>query len=268
MRIRQHMKAILDSKCDTLHYYIIWKGEGHRQANFVRLWTLILPEEVDQSVHIVFNNILEMIMARIFQTLPLEILQKWFGAVARNSHSEIGLNVVPPLYQEFKIHLEKSPDPEIQAWPGFRRRQLEDNPKSSAQHRMLPNLRGPDYCEIFRKTIEHIGLSDITWSQHRMPSTFAANSAFFSSTKIRYPAFFCSWSNPKTSCAVRYGRRVCWHSSGGEWPNKESRPLRTTNFRAVYKYRGGFCSVVLLNQTSAYGPIISRKRCTAGTDDG
>ncbi|KKA22591.1 hypothetical protein T310_3382 [Rasamsonia emersonii CBS 393.64] len=55
LRIKQH-KNIINLACDTLHYYVIWKGDGHRWANFIRLWTLILPEGMDESIHIVFNN--------------------------------------------------------------------------------------------------------------------------------------------------------------------------------------------------------------------
>lgn len=38
--LSNHCLNILNGHHDTLHYYIIWSGNGHRKANSVRLWTL------------------------------------------------------------------------------------------------------------------------------------------------------------------------------------------------------------------------------------
>jgi hypothetical protein len=70
-RIAQHVRAIRTGDTDTLHYFVIRRGDGHRTANFVRLWTVSLPESVDPAINTALNNILEMIMARSFQSLPL-----------------------------------------------------------------------------------------------------------------------------------------------------------------------------------------------------
>lgn len=71
--------------CDTLHYYLIWKGNGHRTADFIRLCTLILPDGMDEGILAIFNNILVMVMARVFQSLPPKTLEEWFGAIDQTS---------------------------------------------------------------------------------------------------------------------------------------------------------------------------------------
>ncbi|KAK2804568.1 hypothetical protein FQN51_001769 [Onygenales sp. PD_10] len=63
-------------------------------------WTLIVPEGMNTDVEVVFNNILEMAMARAFESPPSKTLEPWFGLpVSRQSCSGVGLNVVPPLLQ-------------------------------------------------------------------------------------------------------------------------------------------------------------------------
>jgi hypothetical protein len=166
------VKAITDSKRNTLHYCIVWKGDGNRRANFIRLWALILLEGLDEGIHNVFNNI-EMVMCRVFQSLSPETLEKWFGTMPQGLYSGVGLNVLPPLYQgisvppsihhEFKLHLEGSRDLEIQAWTEFRRKQWEEEPPlSAAKHRTQPMLRAADYDKAFRRGLdEYAELSGI-----------------------------------------------------------------------------------------------------------
>lgn len=175
-RIKQHMKAIVDAKCDTLHYYVVWKGEGHRRANFIRLWNLILPEKLDESIHNIFNNILEMVMARLFQSLPSNVLKTWFGVADEGPYSKFGLNVVPPLYQgisleavvrqEFKVQLNDSLDSDIRSWPEFRRKQCEENPSSAAKRRVAPMLKISDYQNVFWEAVDtYSDRSGFDWTQ-------------------------------------------------------------------------------------------------------
>lgn len=63
-RIAQHVRATGTGDTDTLHYFVIRRGDGHRTANFTRPWTLALPENVDPVINTALNNILKMIMAR------------------------------------------------------------------------------------------------------------------------------------------------------------------------------------------------------------
>lgn len=173
-RVSQHKKAVKNGMNDTLLYYIIWKGDGHRHGKFLRLWTLVLPEVHGEAIHAIFNNILEMVMAYAFQSLPPATLRTWFGG--QTSYAGVGLNVIPPVYQgislapklrqAFKLQLTESLDPEIKEWPEFRMKQLEDTPLSASKHRILPMLKVSDYRNIFENTIRnHSHLSGLRWSQ-------------------------------------------------------------------------------------------------------
>lgn len=96
-RIAQHIRAIRSGDTNTLHYYIISKGEGYRRANFLKLWTLTLPDGIDTMVHITLNNVLEMVMARAFQSLAPGLLLDSFGP-SNDGLPYIfkGLNIMPP----------------------------------------------------------------------------------------------------------------------------------------------------------------------------
>ncbi|KAH8692894.1 hypothetical protein BGW36DRAFT_430639 [Talaromyces proteolyticus] len=132
-RITQHKNAILSGDDNTLHYYILVKGTGYRSANFLRLWTLDLDSSMDQTLATLATNVLEMVFCKAFQTLPAATLERYFGSPVSESYSTIGLNVLPPLYQNlplggsflqrFTLYCETSLDTEIQEWPQFRMEQ-------------------------------------------------------------------------------------------------------------------------------------------------
>ncbi|KAK1146092.1 hypothetical protein N8T08_003740 [Aspergillus melleus] len=65
-RITQHIREIRSGASHTLHYFVIKSGGGHRVANFMKLWTLVLPENFDPIIEDVLTNLLEMAMARSF----------------------------------------------------------------------------------------------------------------------------------------------------------------------------------------------------------
>ncbi|KAB8219620.1 hypothetical protein BDV33DRAFT_191895 [Aspergillus novoparasiticus] len=88
-RMRQHLMAIINGAESTLHYYIIAKGAGHRAINFIKLWTLVWPDYINKHISMVFANILEMFMARCFQSLAPGILEEYFG---KAEYSGTGLN--------------------------------------------------------------------------------------------------------------------------------------------------------------------------------
>ncbi|KAL2808971.1 hypothetical protein BJX63DRAFT_374686 [Aspergillus granulosus] len=110
-------------------------GSGYRAINFLKLWTLVAPEHVHKHFCMVFANIMEIFMARAFQSLPPGVLEQYFGC---DNYSGTGLNAVPRLLQSislnpslryhYSLQLEKSPDPEIRAWPKYRQEQKAQEP--------------------------------------------------------------------------------------------------------------------------------------------
>ncbi|KAJ6185786.1 hypothetical protein N7519_007087 [Penicillium mononematosum] len=138
-RLSQHHTAIRNASERTLHYWIIKIGHGLRVANFIRLWTMTFPANIDNLVELVFENFLEMTFCRAFQSLPSSILEDIFGPCPENNghYSGMGLNVMPPLLQGKKIApmlrsrfvkpIALSPDPEIREWPSMRVSRVEEN---------------------------------------------------------------------------------------------------------------------------------------------
>ncbi|KAG2022220.1 hypothetical protein GB937_004315 [Aspergillus fischeri] len=109
-RIAQHVRAIRTGDTDTLHYFVIRRGDGHRTANFIRLWTLALPENVDPVINNALNNILEMIMAPIRAEIKphgQKHPQRWAYHVTSDdpaSRLAFRLTVMGPENQEFGFY--------------------------------------------------------------------------------------------------------------------------------------------------------------------
>jgi hypothetical protein len=88
------------------------------------------PFSSENLVKLVFENFLEMVMCRIFQSLPLSSLEEIFGPCPNGQYSGLGLNVISPLlqgrslspYSRHKVVqlLSTSPDFEIREWALYR----------------------------------------------------------------------------------------------------------------------------------------------------
>jgi hypothetical protein len=83
-RLPQHNAANRNGFEESLHYWIIKQGCGSRRANFIRLWCVPFPARTDAMVKLVFENFLEMIMCRAFQSLPSLTLEEIFGPCPQN----------------------------------------------------------------------------------------------------------------------------------------------------------------------------------------
>jgi hypothetical protein len=129
-RIPQHTREILKGSMASLHYYIIRSGKGLRSANFIRLWTISFPPRTDGTVKLVFENFLEMVFCRAFQSLPAATLEQTFGPCPQGQYAGMGLNVISPLLQGIALAphvrhraaqlLLQSPDPELRQCAGIR----------------------------------------------------------------------------------------------------------------------------------------------------
>lgn len=99
-RIQTHKHNISQRNNNTLHYYIIAMGEGHRRPNFLSLWSLPQGHHVDEKKRqrrdLLFNNILETVFCRAFESLPAETLQNYFGPSEKTTgYSGVGGSTLP-----------------------------------------------------------------------------------------------------------------------------------------------------------------------------
>jgi hypothetical protein len=83
LRIDTHCRHILQGAFDTLHYFILKMGDGHRRANWLQLWGM--PKEMQYmetfsgfSISII-QCCLEMMFCRAFESLPDQTLAEYFG---------------------------------------------------------------------------------------------------------------------------------------------------------------------------------------------
>ncbi|KIM99813.1 hypothetical protein OIDMADRAFT_55715 [Oidiodendron maius Zn] len=136
LRLDTHCRHILQGAFDTLHYYILNMGDGHRRANWLQLWSM--PEEMQYretfsgfSISII-QCCLEMMFCRAFESLPNQTLAEYFGTALHGQYSGRGLNVLSPLLQpvdlcllessrsQHRSRLSSSSDPEVASWPAVR----------------------------------------------------------------------------------------------------------------------------------------------------
>ncbi|KAB8261064.1 hypothetical protein BDV32DRAFT_137719 [Aspergillus pseudonomiae] len=122
----QHTQAILRNSTSSLHYYILWMGNGNRTAHFIKLWEF--PEDtLDDSWYQIRSNILEAVFCKAFKT--------HHGMLNRidcpdSPTKSYGLNIMTPLVQGY-VTLSKalrvkanagpsqSPDAQIRHWATF-----------------------------------------------------------------------------------------------------------------------------------------------------
>lgn len=126
--INGHAQSILKASIDTLHYFMIWLGNGCRSANFIRLWKVEDYEDDDWKK--IRMNILEVLFCQAFSThhgvldriLPTPGTDQ-FTLYERPSY---GLNLMTPLAQDgplidftrsnYIIPAQKTPDEQIGLW--------------------------------------------------------------------------------------------------------------------------------------------------------
>ncbi|GIK02209.1 hypothetical protein Aspvir_006258 [Aspergillus viridinutans] len=150
LRISQHIRNIRDRKRDSLHYYIIWKRDHFRSANFIRLWSIPYIAMDSPELQLIAQNILEVGMCYAFQSLPPATLERIFGKVVDSPYAGVGLNVVSPLFQGSNLRVEArhhfsqqvagSQDPEIRDWPAFRARERAKEEKDEKEGRAFTKL--------------------------------------------------------------------------------------------------------------------------------
>lgn len=65
----QHSQSMLRGDTSCLHYFVIWLGNGHRTANFIKLWDFPRGEGDSNTMgDITQRNILEAVFCRAFST--------------------------------------------------------------------------------------------------------------------------------------------------------------------------------------------------------
>lgn len=137
---------------------MIWKGNGFRRANFLRLWSFRANEEKSAAHQKLEQNVLETVFCFAFRSLSDLTLQEYFDDLDSTKTMNLGSNVLSPLLQSFDVSgverssylakLDHSADPEIQAYIKFRAIH-----KQQAHNKEESLKRGPLTKEEFKRAL-------------------------------------------------------------------------------------------------------------------
>src|SRR5438034_855938 len=171
VRIQQHFDAYTDKKTHTLFYFILSKDRYFRSLSVAQLWSIPIDasegDQVAKERHLLYNNLLEMVMCRAFQTLSNLSLREFFGDQELDQYANIGLNVLPPLFQGLKMPptrkqtyyrgFNNSDDPQVRHWPSERARQRSLIEQSVRNLASMPcRFMAEDYMlAVAQANIEH-----------------------------------------------------------------------------------------------------------------
>lgn len=98
--MQNHVRAILEAQNKSLHYFIMWIGNGARTANFLRLWAF--PDNTIQDEwYSAKSDVLELLFCIFFNALPERCIAK--KTFDRSPGGCWGLNVMTPLYQHKNV---------------------------------------------------------------------------------------------------------------------------------------------------------------------
>ncbi|KAI4593066.1 hypothetical protein KJ359_010153 [Pestalotiopsis sp. 9143b] len=161
--LRQHAQCMLQGSFETLHYYILWLGNGFRTANFLQLWEFPAGQELSNWYEIK-ANILEAVFCRA--------LCSHHGSLEnadRESANSIGLNIMTTLIhhgtkpsQSMTIQcmngLRKSPDVQIRHWSDFRAATKKEQPLNFSAP---PPLFQRDFLRSLEQALENVGSSAV-----------------------------------------------------------------------------------------------------------
>ncbi len=125
--VRQHGSAVRSGKNFSLHLYLIWRGNGLRRANFLRLWTI--PDRIPKGQwRNTISSVLKLAFCFAFASLPRSILERYSNVTGRPDY--VGANVMDPMLQMMRLHpmdtyfyrsqAQRSEDPEVKAFCDMR----------------------------------------------------------------------------------------------------------------------------------------------------
>lgn len=140
--VNGHAQYVLQASTSTLHYFIIWIGNGHRAANFIRLWSMEdEAEKVTDKLEAakkdewrrITMNLLEALFCQAFSThhgildrISPNSDAEEEATVTLQEKSSFGLNLMTPLAQngamidwkraKYLMPALKTPDEQILLW--------------------------------------------------------------------------------------------------------------------------------------------------------
>lgn len=131
--LSQHFQNTMQGSVETLHYFTIWLGNGHRTSNVILLSKNFNKKQSNNDTWLQLKtNITEAVFCVVFSSHHGALLPKKHPINLWPTDLGYGLNIMSPLIQNgpkipyqneiSQRGIEKSPDPQIFAWSNFRRK--------------------------------------------------------------------------------------------------------------------------------------------------
>ncbi|CEL04692.1 hypothetical protein ASPCAL05818 [Aspergillus calidoustus] len=151
----QHTQNILQHSTASLHYFVLWMGNGHRSTSFIRLWEFPESTPADEWYQ-VQANILEAVFCRAFRSHHGMLDHPDTGQATATRY--FGLNVMSPLVQGYGLDTylrtkanagpARSPDCQIRHWAVFNPKQ-----KKGVSDRSRRPIFQRDFCGAVRRAL-------------------------------------------------------------------------------------------------------------------
>ncbi|KAL3476599.1 hypothetical protein BJX99DRAFT_270404 [Aspergillus californicus] len=182
-RLMQHINDATRPLPQSLHIFIVHRGNGRRAMNFLKLWTVHDLDSMDEESAMILPNILEMAMCAAFQSLPQQVLETFFAPRTSRDHqySGVGLNVLCPLYQGMRsllkvrqetiAYLESSLDPQITMYPTFRARPRGPSLSVERWNGDIKIETWKEHIQLFRSALGIAGNGDDVFDAPATPPT-------------------------------------------------------------------------------------------------
>lgn len=186
----EHIGQIRRANTASLHHFILACGQGHRFANFLRLWhigpgSLVLSATQATVENDIVRNILKMSFCRTFKTLPDILLTEIFGpSPGREGYANVGLNVLPPILQGLWVPPDQrdkyakmqrvSSDPENTAWLDVRAKRLSEQSRKETRQRKAGVLTAGNYRLVITNLAKENGVSPESIKSLSIPATVDA----------------------------------------------------------------------------------------------
>ncbi|QKX64287.1 uncharacterized protein TRUGW13939_11460 [Talaromyces rugulosus] len=175
--VNQHIQKSLKGSTKSLHYYMIWLGNGDRRVNFIRLWGSPKSNEANrtgeekkatQNWEKIKMNLLEALFCKAFFTHH-GMLNRCEPNTLVPTMTSYGLNVMSPLvYGGFKPDakrsifanaLSNSPDIQIKYWLILRSARIRD--QKLEKRRQLTVSRQIFQCDYDKALQDALGDQDL-----------------------------------------------------------------------------------------------------------
>jgi hypothetical protein len=174
--VREHFQMLINNSTLSIHYFIVWIGNGTRTANFIRLWVCPLDSDGLEDENAIKNwnevrqSLLEALFCKAFRT--------HHGVLNRHETEQLqhissyGLNLSSPLVPSgrkvnvqqarYFAEIESTPDSQIRFWAKEIRPKRKACEKNQQKEQLEPSSKmlNFDFNEALKASLNEVSSND------------------------------------------------------------------------------------------------------------